>query len=160
MEIESVIKRKHGTTIELYGKTYTFAPKDPADPDSPHTCNVDDPDAIQRLMQIPEGFCVPGAKRANVSPSQSAPPPPPTGDGQLEVVTEMVAENEPVEDIQVEEEAGPPPAYLLTMLQLSVPKILKQLNKMPSDDLRALLDLEQRNANRSGVVRAIKAKLK
>ena len=156
MEIESIIKRKQGTTVTLGKNAYHFQPKDPSDPDSPHVCDVDDPNDIQHLLNIPEGFCVLGAKPKAAPKPESTPV---VADGQPEIVTDMVGDDEPIEELQVEEEAGPPPAHLLTLLGLSIAKIKKQLPSLTKDDLRTLRDLEQQNQNRVGVIKAVNAKL-
>lgn len=52
MFIESLIKRKKGTTVVLDGNTYYFSPE------LNHTANIDEPAHIERLLSITEGFKV------------------------------------------------------------------------------------------------------
>jgi len=64
MKIESLLKRKGGTKIELFGKNYHFKPEDaaikveePAFMEAAHVCDIDDDSAIHRLcVGIKEGF--------------------------------------------------------------------------------------------------------
>lgn len=53
MQIESIIKRKNGTTVTLGTTTYFFhSPK----ADDPHVATVDNDDHAQHLLSIKEGF--------------------------------------------------------------------------------------------------------
>ncbi len=53
MQVRSKIIRQGGTTVDLLGKTYFFAPNDKGD----HVCTVTDPAALSRLVnEIPQGF--------------------------------------------------------------------------------------------------------
>ena len=67
MLIESLIKRKGGTTIamQMLGKrgkiSYHFKPVDPDNVDSPHLCEVTDKHHIQKFLSITEGFMIAGA---------------------------------------------------------------------------------------------------
>lgn len=56
MLIESKIRRSGGSLVTLGETNYRFKPADPADPDSPHVCEVTDPAHIQTLLNIPHGF--------------------------------------------------------------------------------------------------------
>jgi hypothetical protein len=65
MLIESIIRRTRdgvrGSRITVGGKTFKFAPKDPADEESPHVCEIDEKVAVNkpiiaRLLSITEGF--------------------------------------------------------------------------------------------------------
>lgn len=57
VKIELMIRRKGGTVVD-FGKneatkvSYHFAPVDPANPDSPHVCEVNDDAHVNRLLSI------------------------------------------------------------------------------------------------------------
>lgn len=53
MLIESKIKRAKGTVVTLGTETYLFKP---AEPNGPHIAEVKDPEHIDRLLAIPEGY--------------------------------------------------------------------------------------------------------
>lgn len=50
MKLELTIKRPGGTPVPIGDKKYHFAPEDPKDPDSPHTCVVEDDEHIATLL--------------------------------------------------------------------------------------------------------------
>jgi len=52
MKIECTIKRLGGSRVELGGRTYHFAPANPADQDGPHIAEVTDEAHIKRLLSI------------------------------------------------------------------------------------------------------------
>lgn len=52
MKIESIIKRKEGTTVTLDGETYHFKPNKQGD----HVAEVDEPEHIAVLLAIVEGY--------------------------------------------------------------------------------------------------------
>lgn len=52
MLIECTIRRDGGTIVNLYGKTYFFRPN----AEGAHVCEVEDEDAIDRFLSIPEGY--------------------------------------------------------------------------------------------------------
>lgn len=52
MKIESIIRRKTGSTVTLGKKTYRFA----AGEDGRHICEVEDEAHIDRLLSIKEAF--------------------------------------------------------------------------------------------------------
>lgn len=52
MKIECTLKRQGGTVIDLFGQTYHFQPDDSGS----HVADVEDEQAIQRLLDIPESF--------------------------------------------------------------------------------------------------------
>ncbi|MFN8760253.1 MAG: hypothetical protein ACK5XA_15770 [Tagaea sp.] len=52
MLIECLIKRPGGSVVELFGTEYHFVPAI----DGCHVCDVEDPAAVDRLLQIPEGY--------------------------------------------------------------------------------------------------------
>ena len=61
MQIESIIKRKNGTTVTLGTTTYFFhSPK----ADEPHVATVDNDDHAQHLLSIKEGFRIYRAKES------------------------------------------------------------------------------------------------
>jgi hypothetical protein len=69
MLIRCKIERKNGTTVQLDGNTYRFAPM-PSRGIAAHVCNVEKPGHIRRLVsEIPEGYeAYLGDETPNVSP--------------------------------------------------------------------------------------------
>jgi hypothetical protein len=55
MKIESILKRLHGTTVDLDGFNYHFAPESGLVAD-PHVCEVESQAHIATLLAIAEGF--------------------------------------------------------------------------------------------------------
>lgn len=83
MLIGSYFKRPN-TPIDIEGVQYFFRPIDPANPDSPHVCEVANGRHAQRFLGITEGYYIPDsdtpAPVAN-RPTPNAPPPaPPAGE--------------------------------------------------------------------------------
>lgn len=84
MKIESIIRRKNGTTVQMGGKTYHFW----ASPETglAHVAEVEEPAHIQRFLSITEGFrpyAPEGAETAPVpspQPAHTAPGPVPGAD--------------------------------------------------------------------------------
>lgn len=72
--IQSLIRRAGGSKIDLAGKIYHFAPKDPSDPDAIHVCDVpaDDAAAIHRFRAIREGYKI-LSDEADLPPAPKAP---------------------------------------------------------------------------------------
>lgn len=66
MQIESKIRRKNGTNIDLGQNQYRFAPN----AEGAHVCDVEDEDDIARLLSIPEGFKI--YRPAEVAKEQKA----------------------------------------------------------------------------------------
>lgn len=64
--------------IDLGGQVYFFTPRDPQNPDSEHVCEVSDPEHIQRLLGIPEGYYIAPDQPAKTTATrpQTTPPPP------------------------------------------------------------------------------------
>ena len=52
MKIELIIRREGGTSVDVGGTTYLFAPGD----DERHVCVVEDEKHIEKLLSIPEGY--------------------------------------------------------------------------------------------------------
>lgn len=52
MLIECKIQRPGGSVIELFGREYHFVPAT----DGCHVCDVDDPAAVDRFLEIPEAY--------------------------------------------------------------------------------------------------------
>ena len=70
MQIESIIKRKNGTTVTLGTTTYFFhSPK----ADDPHVATVDNDDHAQHLLSIKEGFRIYRAKEPAKAVEPEAP---------------------------------------------------------------------------------------
>lgn len=59
MQIESIIRRKNGTTVVLGETEYQFGPSD-----GPHIATVENEAHIERFLSIPEGFRVYGDQPA------------------------------------------------------------------------------------------------
>ena len=64
MKIQCLLKREGGTKIELFGVDYHFEPQE----DGTHVAEITDKAAIERLLEIPEGYAkVQTVKAAPVS---------------------------------------------------------------------------------------------
>lgn len=153
MLIESLIRRKMGTQVDMLGIRYHFQPLDSTDAESAHVCEVGNKRAIQRFLAITEGFCIAGAEPV-IEQIPSPPTPVTTSSSQPEITTEMVDDDATASETEIDDPA-PPPAYLLTTLDLTVGKIKTQLKGMGQDDLKMLRELEINNANRKSVLKAI-----
>lgn len=100
MDIQSIIERAGGSFIDLPGKTYHFAPH--TEYDGAHVAAVADPDHIERLLAIPEGFR-PARKPGAVAPQRSEPKPKTISAPQ--VVTQADSEpSAPAEDMEPAED--------------------------------------------------------
>jgi hypothetical protein len=83
MRIESLIRRPGGTTVTLNDTDYRFVP---SGDDPRHIADVEDPDHIDRLLAIPEGYRLARDGKASkpAAPKPAAPEqdtaPPPAGD--------------------------------------------------------------------------------
>lgn len=69
MKIVSILRRPGGTFIKLGTVAYHFAP----DEQDRHVADVTDPDHIERLLDIPEGYCALEETPAAVAPAIAAP---------------------------------------------------------------------------------------
>jgi hypothetical protein len=77
MLIESLFKRPHAP-VSLGTREYFFRPLD-NNPQSPHVCEVDDPEHIERLLSITEGYKAatpPVALTRQPAPVEITSPPP------------------------------------------------------------------------------------
>lgn len=52
MKLECILHRPGGTTVDLDGQQYHFAPTE----EGPHACEIENEDHIDRLLAIPEGY--------------------------------------------------------------------------------------------------------
>lgn len=73
MLIESKIKRANGTVITLQGEVYHFQPKVVG---GPHIADVKNPEHVDRLLAIPEGYraVMEGRKDADQTDAKAAEP--------------------------------------------------------------------------------------
>lgn len=69
MQIELKIRRMGGSDITLFGKVYKFRP----DELGRHVCEVEDKKAIQRFLQIPEGYRIVGDDDEELPPVKKPP---------------------------------------------------------------------------------------
>ena len=69
MLIECKIRRQGGTRVELFGKRYHFVPAETGE----HVCEVEDEDAIDRLLEITDAY---RRARAGVRIAELVPPEP------------------------------------------------------------------------------------
>lgn len=77
MLIECTIRRKAGTTFTFKGVDWKFTPAE----DGAHICDVDDDDAIARLLQISEAYRIyRGAAQEPMPPAELAVEKPVTGE--------------------------------------------------------------------------------
>lgn len=67
MLIECTIQRERGTFVDLYGKSYHFAPN----AEGAHVCEVEDEAAIDAFLAVPEGYRV---ARKGATPAKRAEP--------------------------------------------------------------------------------------
>jgi hypothetical protein len=74
MKLELTIKRPGGTPVPMGDKNYHFAPEDAKNPDSPHTCDVDDDEHIATLLATGV-YKLAGKKDAKAPAAPSAPAP-------------------------------------------------------------------------------------
>lgn len=56
MKIVCKLKRQGGTKVDIGKVQYHFKPENPADPDSPHSCEVTNPDHAARFLAINEAY--------------------------------------------------------------------------------------------------------
>ena len=85
MQIESIIRRKAGTTVTLGGQEYRFLPNDLG----AHVAEVEEPAHIQRFLSIAEGFRIYVEGQAPAAPAPVPPPAdqPPGGDAGADAPT-------------------------------------------------------------------------
>ena len=56
MKIVCKLKRQGGTKVDFGKVQYHFKPENPADPDSPHSCEVTNPEHAARFLTINEAY--------------------------------------------------------------------------------------------------------
>lgn len=179
MIIESLIRRKDGTTVTVGSKTYFFTAP-PGNPDGPHTCEVTDPLHIKVLLRASDGFAQAGTApnrrkiaEANAEAALAA---------RMQEVERKETGLHQDDDAIIEEEDGlesfdevidgggliEKPKFadnddmqLVAFLDRSVHRVVQdiELLSLGPDELGLLKEAETQNKQRKGVFAAIEKKL-
>ena len=139
MLIECRAKRAGGTEVSLDGEAYCFLPVDEQDTDSPHVCDVKNPDHVERFLSISEAYNELGkSARSKEQPVVNA------GD---EPVVEMVEDDDEVDVVM---------GVVETLSTLSVRQIRSELPKLTDEQLMRLYEIEESNNARTSLLSDIR----
>lgn len=141
MKIESIIKRKNGTTVQFGKSAYHFKPEVPG---GPHVAEVADEDHAEKLLTIADGYREASGKTAN----QTQSPEPAASNGSTVLqgndgAGQAGGSQEGAPAGSRDDEKAKADAVIVALLGTSIAKIKEAMPDLTADQIATAITFEQ-----------------